>query len=283
MNIFDGLALGNGEGFTLSDGSKIDPLEVETINTFEVGYKGVIENKLFIDVNGYYNISENFISPLVNIVPTAFTGGPLVTHRGSVPIDEYQSGLLLGPGDYVLANLNFGKVNTYGIDLGLNYYFDQNLNATVNYSYFDFSLDTDDLKNDGNKDGTVDENDLPLNTSTHKIGVGLNYSGEKFFCSIFGRWSQKYNFFSGINVRSETIPGLTYGGSQVIEGQRVGRDWNYGPLGGFFNVDISAGYRVTDVITISGSVANLFDVNAMEFVASPPISRLFSAEVKFTF
>jgi iron complex outermembrane receptor protein len=283
MNLFGGLVLGNGVGFTLSDGSKIAPLKVETINTIEAGYKGVIDKKLFVDVNGYYNISENFISPLTNIAPKAFAGGPLVTKRGDEPISKYQPGLGVGPGDYVLTYLNFGKVNTYGIDVGLNYYFDNHISLMVNYSFFDFSMDTNDPKNDGNKDGKVDVNDLPLNTPKHKIGVGLNYSGEKFFGSVFGRWAQKYNFFSGINVRSETIPGLTYGGDPVVQGQRVGRDWNYGPLGGFFNVDLSAGYRVSDVVTISGSVANLFDVNAMEFVASPPIGRLFNAEVKFSF
>jgi iron complex outermembrane receptor protein len=283
MNLFGGLVLGNGVGFTLSDGSQIEPLKVETINTIEAGYKGVIDKKLFIDVNGYYNISENFISPLTNIAPNAFTGGALVTKRGDEPISKYQSGVALGPGDYVLTYLNFGKVKTYGADLGINYYFNNNVSLTLNYSYFNFSLDTNDPKNDGNKDGKVDENDLPLNTPTHKIGIGLNYAGEKFFGSIFGRWAQKYNFFSGINVRSESIAGLTYGGSPVVEGQRVGRDWNYGPLGGFFNVDISAGYRVTDVVTISASVTNLFDVNAMEMVASPPISRLINAEVKFSF
>lgn len=31
--LFGGLVLGNGEGFTLSDGSKVDPLKVETINS----------------------------------------------------------------------------------------------------------------------------------------------------------------------------------------------------------------------------------------------------------
>ncbi|MEL6730041.1 MAG: TonB-dependent receptor, partial [Bacteroidota bacterium] len=56
-NIFGGLLLGNGQGFTLADGSTIDPLQVEKIQTFEVGYKGVVAEKLFVDVNGYYNIS----------------------------------------------------------------------------------------------------------------------------------------------------------------------------------------------------------------------------------
>jgi iron complex outermembrane receptor protein len=267
MNIFGGLILGNGEGFTLKDGTKIPALKPETINTIEVGYKGVAENKLFIDFNAYYNFTKDFISPLVAIA-TPGNGNPVVL-RGGQDINQLQA---LG-GSYVLTYLNVGKINTYGADLGLNYYFNNNLSLTFNYSYFNYEV----------KEGNISTDQLFLNTPRNKIGVGLNYYGEKFFGSIFGRWAQSYNFFSGINVRSETIPGLTFGGSPVVEGQRVGRDWNYGPLGGFFNVDLSAGYRITDVVTLSGSVTNLFNVKAMDFAASPPISRLFNAEVKFSF
>lgn len=48
--LFGGIILCNGVGFPLSDGSKIKPLEVETFDSFEVGYKGVFNKKLFIDV-----------------------------------------------------------------------------------------------------------------------------------------------------------------------------------------------------------------------------------------
>ena len=272
MNLFGGLVLGNAVGFTLADGTKIPALKPETISTIEAGYKGIIEGKLFIDFDAYYNFTKDFLSPLTNI-SQAFTGGPFVTYRGDVPISQYTSGYLLGPGDYILTVLNVGKVNTYGADLGLNYYFNNNLSLTFNYSYFNYqAIETD-----------IFVNQLFLNTPRNKIGVGLNYYGEKFFGSVFGRWAENYNFFSGINVRSATIAGLSIGGDPVEQGRRVGRDWNYGPLGGFFNVDLSAGYRVTDVVTVSGSVANLFNAKAMEFAASPPISRLFSAEVKFSF
>ena len=277
MNIFGGLVLGNGEGFTLSDGSMIEPLEVETINTFEVGYKGVIDNKLYIDVNGYYNISENFISPLNQLADLSDPANLiLVTMRGDRPISDFQT---LG-GAFVLTYLNFGKVNTYGIDLGLNYYFSNNINMAVNYSYFDFSLDEDDPKNDGNNDGVVDKSDLSLNTPTHKGSVGVFGRVNQLYGSVFGRWVQAYNFFSGINVASETLPGTTYGGSDVVEGQRVGRDFNEGPLGDFFNIDLTLGYYITNNVTISGTVVNVFDSEVREFVAGPSIGRLFTGEIK---
>ncbi len=279
-NIFGGLLLGNGEGFTLEDGSKIEPLEVETIQTIELGYKGVINKDLYLDVNGYYNFSENFLSPLINIAN--FPAGPKVTLRGNQPIGELNSGIF-GPGDFVLTYLNFGQVNTYGADLGINYYLNKKVNFTLNYSYFNFSIDEDDPKNDGNRDGVVDEKDLPINTPKHKASLGVNYSEKKFFGTIFTRWVDEYDFFSGINVAAKTNPELIYGGDPVIEGQRVGRDFNEGPLGGFINVDVSAGYRITPNLTLSAQVTNVFDAEVREFVASPPIGRLFATELKVTF
>jgi iron complex outermembrane receptor protein len=63
----------------------------------------------------------------------------------------------------------------------------------------------------------------------------------------------------------------------------VGRDFNEGPLGGFVNVDLTAGFRVTPRLTIAGHVTNLFDSEVREFVASPAIGRLISTELRVTF
>ncbi len=278
-NLFGGLVLGDGEGFTLSDGSQIPKLKVETINSFEVGYKGVIENKLYVDVNAYYNISENFLSPLVNIA----TLGRKVTKRGDTPIQDIVPGTPSTGAAFLLTYLNFGKVNTYGADIGLNYYLNETVNFVLNYSFFDFSLDKSDLNNDGDKSGVVTDTDLPINTPKNKLGFGVNVSYEKFFGTIFTRWVQAYNFFSGINVAASADPNIVISGTKLVENARVGRSWNYGPLGGFVNIDINAGYRFTDSITLSAQVTNLFDTQEREFVASPFINRLFSAELRYNF
>jgi iron complex outermembrane receptor protein len=279
--IFGGLVLGNGEGFTLSDGSTFDPLVVETIQTFETGWKGVLGGKFYLDAGGYYNMSKNFLSPLIQIAPRGLTGGPKVTQRGSEPIGNFQGGVL-SPGDFLLTYVNFGQVDTYGADVGLSYYFNNEISLAGTYSFFDFSLDKSDPKNDGDRNGTVTETDLPINTPKHKATLGLNASAEKWFGSIFGRWVQDYDFFSGINVAAKTTPGLVYGGSPVVEGARVGRDFNEGPLGGT-NVDLTAGYRVRPNVSIAGHVTNVFDSNVREFVAAPATKRLFSTEVRVTF
>ena len=272
--------LGNGEGFTLSDGTQIPALEVETIQTIEAGYKGILGGrKLYVDVNGYYNFSENFLSPAINIA----TNGRRVTKRGDLTIQEVVPGTPAAGAGLVLTYVNFGKVNTYGFDLGLNYYLSNNVNVAVNYSFFDFDLDKKDLKNDGNRNGTVDQNDLAINSPKHKGSVALNLSQAQYFGSVFVRWVDEYDFFSGINVAAKTNRSLIVGGDPVVEGRRVGRDFNEGPLGGFVNVDLSAGYRLNQKVAIAGHVTNLFDTEVREFVASPAIGRLFSTELKVNF
>jgi iron complex outermembrane receptor protein len=51
-------------------------------------------------------------------------------------------------------------------------------------------------------------------------------------------------------------------------------------LGGFVNVDIGLGYRISDYLSVSGQVTNLFDAEVRELVASPFIGRLWGIELK---
>jgi iron complex outermembrane receptor protein len=277
-NLFGGLLIGNGEGFTLSDGSTVEKLQVETINSFEVGYKGKISNKLFIDANAYYNISENFLSPALNIADAA--NGIFVTQVGDTPIGDIIPGSTGAA--FLLTYLNFGKVDTYGLDIGLNYYFTDRYSLTANYSYFGQSIDKNDLGNDGNRDGIVTDTELPINTPANKLSIGLNYSDGKYNATIFGRWVQKYDFFSGINIAAETQDTNGDGVDDVFENARNGRTWNYGQLGGFM-VDVNGGYNVNKNIYIGASITNLFNAEVREFVASPVIGTLASLEFKYTF
>tara|TARA_R110001592_G_scaffold38190_7_gene126288 strand:+ start:8427 stop:10889 length:2463 start_codon:yes stop_codon:yes gene_type:complete len=274
-NLFGGLVLGNGEGFTLSDGSKVAKLNVETINSYEVGYKGSFTNKFFIDVNAYYNKSENFISPLINIA----TGGNTVTHIGDQPIGDVSPG---NTGAFILTYSNFGKVDTYGFDLGLNYYFNDDFRSTFNYSYFGRDLDKNDLANDGNLDGKVLETELPINTPANKFSIGFHYAKDKFNATIFARWIEKYDFFSGINIAAKTQDTTGDGINDVVENARNGRTWNYGQLGGF-TVDFNAGYSLTDKLYAGVSASNLLNAKNREFVASPIIGTLVSFELKYNF
>ncbi len=276
-NLFSGLILGNSDGFTLAGGAMVPKQKVERIQTIELGYRGQLApGKLFLDANAYYNISKDFLSPLTII--------GVATHRGDTPIADVQSGFGVW-GGLVGTYINFGKVNTYGFDIGLNYYINNEFSLNFNYSFFDWSVDEDDPENDFNNDGTVNFLDILVNSPNHKLGVGLNYSGEKFFGAIFGRWVQKYNYFSSFQIASETLVDdngqpILYRGKPIIEDARSADTYNYGPLGGFFPVDLSLGYRVSDVFTISAAANNLFNSELREFTASAPTRGLYTLELR---
>ncbi|WP_258105816.1 TonB-dependent receptor [Marinoscillum sp. MHG1-6] len=271
-DLFAGLILGNADGFTLTDGTKVEKQKVEQIQTIEIGYKGqVIPKKLFVDANAYYNMSENFLSPVTVVGVT--------TERGSTPIDQVQSGYA-AYGGLVATYVNFGEVNTYGFDIGTNVYFSNNLNWTFNYSYFDYSVDKKDLENnDFNGDGVVNILDILVNAPKNRFGTGLYYRSPKFFANVYLRWVQEYDYFSSFQIAAETQD-LSWRGTPITEDARSTDTWNYGPLGGFVNVDLGIGYNFNDVFTISGQVTNLFDAEFREFTASPFIGRLFALELK---
>jgi len=269
-DLFSGLILGNAEGFTLADGSKVAPQRVEQIQTIELGYKGKPAKKLFVDANAYYNMSKDFLSPVTVVGVT--------TERGDQPIEEVQSGYG-AYGGLVATYINFGEVDTYGFDLGLNYALNNSLSLNFNYSFFDYYVDENNMENDFNNDGVVNKLDVLVNAPNNRAGFGLNYSGSKFFGTIFTRWVEEYDYFSSFQIAAETQD-LTYRGTPIVEDARSTDSWNYGPLGGFVNVDVSLGYRFNEKFTISGQVTNLFDSEFREFTASPFIGRLFNFEFK---
>lgn len=277
-NLFGGLILGNAEGFTLTDGSVIEKQKVEKIQTFELGYRGQLKpNKLFIDANAYYNISRDFLSPVTVVGVT--------TQRGDTPIDQVQSAFGTY-GGLVATYINFGEINTYGFDANISYYFTPELSSFVNYSYFDYSVDENDMGNDFNGDGVVNFLDVLVNAPTHKFGLGLNYSGSKWFGSLFGRWVQEFNYFSSFQIASETLVNdegnpFIYRGVPIVEDARSADTYNYGPLGGFFTVDAAIGYRFSDKITLSAAANNLFNTQLREFTAAAPTRGLYTLEMRF--
>jgi len=271
-DLFAGLILGNAEGFTLTDGSKVKKQSVEKIQTFEIGYKGeLVPKRFFLDANAYYNISENFLSPATVL--------GVATHRGDTPMSEVQGGYG-AYGGFVLSYVNFGQVDTYGFDIGTNVYLNDQINWTFNYSYFDYSVDEDDLENnDFNKDGVVNKLDILVNAPKHKFGTGLYFRGDKLFGNVYMRWVQEYDYFSSYQIAAKTQD-LNWRGTPIRENARSTDTWNYGPLGGFVNVDLGLGYKINDIFQVAGQVTNLFDSEFREFTAAPFTGRLYSIEVK---
>ena len=278
-NLFDGLILGNADGFTLADGSELAKQSVERLQTIELGYRGqVVPDRLFIDANAYYNISEDFLSPVTTFFAQSRGGVPLRDVQADQLYDFYAG---LGLEGLVATYVNFGMVNTYGADLSATYYFNPKFSATLNYSYFDWSVDEENLEeNDFNGDDVVNFLDILVNAPTHKGGLGLNYSDRKFSAGIYGRWVQEFDYFSSFQIASQTHEDLEYRGVPIVEDARSADTYNYGPLGGFVTFDLNVGYRFNDKYQLNLSAVNLTNQELREFTAAAPTRGIYTLEFR---
>jgi iron complex outermembrane receptor protein len=125
----------------------------------------------------------------------------------------------------------------------------------------------------------VTDNDLSINSPKNKISSAFNARYNKFYGTVFARWVQEYDFFSGRNVAAATNPENKYNGSPVIENQRVGTQWNYGPLGGFY-LSLNGNYQITKMFNIGLFINNLIGEDNFEFVAVAPTETTFGVELK---
>jgi iron complex outermembrane receptor protein len=281
---------GNGGGiFYIPNGTNIYdtasskttmPLKAEQVSTWEIGYKGTIAKKLFIDVNYYNGISKNFISPTISVGGRVISvGGIKVTHNpqfaGSTP-----NNVLTGA--QFLTYFNHGDVRTYGLDLSLNYAFNKFLNVGVKYSWFGSDITKDNIKNDANKDNYVSPEERSLNAPVNRGAVIVNLQNlcdGNFFLNVMIRYVQQYDFYSGSQIG--TAAGKGKRGIITRPGQSpLLKNFDWGPLGDFTTVDLSAGYKINAMVSASMGITNLFNTRQIEFVGSPSIGRLFMFELK---
>ena len=122
----------------------------------------------------------------------------------------------------------------------------------------------------------------------NRIATSLNFSNlakGKMFLNLSARWVQQFDFYSGSQIGTAAGKGrrgVVYGGINPLNSQprNYVKNFDWGALGGFTTIDLSAGYKVNNMVSLGAGISNLFNVDQREFVGSPSIGRLFSAEIK---
>ena len=135
-------------------------LKVEKITGYELGYKGILGNALFITVDGYYNFLKDFITDLApGVHPDYPPPNPYVLPGDTVKDDN---------GVPVARNVwsysNAGRVEEGGVEIGVNYYLSDVWVLDVNYAYFDFKV----LEKG-------DQDILLPNAPSYKLNGGITY------------------------------------------------------------------------------------------------------------
>jgi iron complex outermembrane receptor protein len=281
---------GNGAGINyIPNGSNVYNAETyavtvslrpEQVSTWEVGYKGNIDKRLYVDVNYYNGRSKNFISPARSVGGRVIAvNGTKVMHNpvfaGRV-VDDTLSGASF------LTFFNYGEVKAFGVDADLRYNFNKFISLAVKYSWFGSDITNDNTKNDANTDGYVSAEEKSLNAPVNRA-VGIlqfqNLLKEKFFLNLSARYVEQYDFYSGSQIG--TAAGKGKRGIIEIPGKPpLIKNFDWGPLGGFTTIDVEAGYKFNEMVTVNAGVSNLLNTHQIEMVGSPSVSRIIMVELK---
>ena len=183
--------------------SDVAYIKPEQIESYEIGYKGLISEKLFIDINYYYSNYKDFIlNQVVISTPSAVLGAD-----GTVNSAAASEILNRQAQAYQLYTNASDKVSAQGSSLGLTYYFPKNYQLSGNTTWTSF-----DLKG-------ANPNNIPA-FNTPKFISNLIFSNRNLFknagFSMNYRWQSAFNWVGSFN---ELQPGRVnaYGqlGAQV--------------------------------------------------------------------
>ena len=212
----DGTTIKNAAGTVLRTFAPVVP---EVNNTVEIGYKGVMHDRLYVDVAGYIASYKSFLSPLV-VVANPFAGTFAYNTATNTKYTNAQ-----GAEQIALTYYNLGQATLSGIDAGVRYAVTNKVNASGSFSVL--KLDSIIQKPGDPAEATA------LNSPTMKATVGMD--ARALPMATFGgftlRFVKDYQFQSG--VHSGRIPGL-------------------------LAFDFNVGKRITSGTTVNLSVQNLF-------------------------
>ena len=165
-------ASGNPASLVKSDVSLVKP---ERVQAFELGYRTVINNDLSIDINGYYNIYNDFLNQSRVIAP----------YYGKVGSTEAAEAIARK--DTRIFNLysnSKSELTSVGFGVGLSKKVYKNFELGINYNYADFKFDAD-----------KDPSFIP-GFNTPKNRVKASFGNDKLFpnfgFNVNARWNSAY-------------------------------------------------------------------------------------------
>lgn len=144
-----------------------DKLNVEKITGYEVGYKGIVGEELFVTVDGYYNKLKDFITDLT----------PGVNPNYPPTVD----------GRIVWSYGNAGEVTESGFEIGVNYFLTEALQLSGNYADFNYKVTR--------FNGT---DVLVPNAPTFKMNGGLTYRTDDYSVGLAVKYVPSFEWKAGI-------------------------------------------------------------------------------------
>ena len=165
--------------------TNIDYVKPEQVKAFELGYRSFIEG-FSVDLNGYYNIYNDFIGNLNVVAPLYGTvqDSPSMTPSAD---PGFQTVHALSTGNFrafqLYTNTNV-EIKSLGFGVGLSKKVYRDFEVGVNYNYAEFNFNQE-------KDPSFEAG---FNTPKHRVKA--SFGNEKLFdnfgFNISGRWNSEY-------------------------------------------------------------------------------------------
>jgi hypothetical protein len=159
----------------------------EEVKAFEIGYRSQIRN-VNIDINGFYNVYNNFIGNLTVVAPYYGTTKDAPNAAGN-PLTDFGTRTVyaLSKGDYRAYQLYTNtslQIKSLGVGIGLSKKIFGNYDFGVNYNYSQFNFDQA-------KDPSFEAG---FNTPKHRVKatIGNDKLFPNFGFNISGRWNSEY-------------------------------------------------------------------------------------------
>ena len=225
--------------------SNVAYIKPEQQKAFEVGYKGLFENKFLVDINYYYSTYTDFILNTVVIQPQHDVYGS----DGKINFDAAADILNGKVHAFQLYTNAPDKVSAQGISLGLNYIFEKGYNLGGNLTWSSF-----DLRN-ANKDNVAEFN-TPEYSSNVTFGNSNAYKGFGF--NLAWHWQNAFDWYGTFN------------------GLRPGR------INAYSLVDLQLNKKLPKMhSTVKLGASNLFNNKVYQAYGSPAVGAIYY--VAFTF
>ncbi len=276
----EGLATGNPFPLDPDGPQAIAQLRPQIHNTFELGYSGLVRDRLLLTANVYRTRVHDFVGPISVETPNVFldpaTTAAYVSEQlapllgaGAIDqatIDAIIAGLAAVPvgtispaewdaPDILLTYRNFGKVDLWGFEVGAQLEAAEGISLRGAVSYI--SEECFDFDDDDRCTSAVDRS---LNAPSWKGSLAVRYDdpGRGFAAELRGRMVDGFPHSTGVFVGD--IPGYTV-------------------------VDAAVNYRLPHVTgaSIGLTATNLLNNMHREMIGAPEMGRLLLLRLRYDF
>ena len=267
------------EGFYGQEVKDLPELEPEIVKSWEIGYKGRLNQRLFGTLDIYTSNYSSFVSPVTFITPIVIEKSVLETdynNDGSVNrIEDIVENNIVDPDDYdesfnhwrnglegvtamdtfpgytppvVVGYINYGNVNMWGFDASLTGLINLEWSLDLTYSHLGMTEFLNPITN------SVD----PINAPRHKAGMKIQYNPRRYplTASLNGRYVDGFKWSSGIY---------------------------FGDIKPYTIFDLHLGYKINDIMKANLTISNLLGHKHTEIIGGPSIGRVAILRLTTTF